>query len=71
MPHHDQLVGLPDRTQPGLKVLFITGCADSAASAGSLLGTGMEVMIKPFSLDDFAHKVAALTAPGRAEATQT
>jgi CheY-like chemotaxis protein len=56
--------------QPQLKVLVITGYADRAGAVGSLLGTGMDIMIKPFSLDDFARKVSALTAAGPAPATQ-
>jgi signal transduction histidine kinase/ActR/RegA family two-component response regulator len=56
-----QLADAAREQRPGLKVLFITGYDAAAASAESLLGTGMEIMIKPFRLDDFAHKVAKMT----------
>jgi CheY-like chemotaxis protein len=56
-----QLADAAREQRPGLKVLFITGYDAAAASAGSLVGTGMEIMIKPFRLDDFAHKVAKMT----------
>jgi signal transduction histidine kinase len=37
--------------RPGLKVLFMTGYADSAAKAGGFLEPGMKLMAKPFVLD--------------------
>lgn len=46
--------------RPNLRVMFITGYAEKSASEGGLLATGMEVMIKPFGLDDFAFKVATM-----------
>lgn len=46
--------------RPSLRVMFITGYAEKSASEGGLLATGMEVMIKPFGLDDFAFKVATM-----------
>ena len=56
-----QLADAARELLPGLKVLFITGYDAAAASSESLQGTGMEIMIKPFRLDDFAHKVAKMT----------
>lgn len=46
--------------RPGLKVLFITGYADTAAVGNGRLDPGMEVMTKPFEIGAFAGKVRAL-----------
>lgn len=43
-----------------LKVLFITGFAETAASGVGLTASGMQVLIKPFSLTTFATKVRAM-----------
>jgi signal transduction histidine kinase/CheY-like chemotaxis protein len=60
-----QLADAGRKLRPALKVLFITGYADKAASAGGLAGQDMEVMIKPFGLDEFEGKVSSMTAtPG-------
>ena len=60
-----QLADVAREHRPELKVLFITGYADKAASANGLAGKDMEVMIKPFGLDEFEHKVSAMTAAVR------
>lgn len=57
-----QLADAGRKLRPELKVLFITGYADSAASAGGLAGQDMEVMVKPFGLDAFERKVSDMTA---------
>lgn len=46
--------------RPDLKVLFITGYADTAVVGNGRLDTGMEVMTKPFEIGAFARKVRAL-----------
>ncbi len=43
-----------------LKVLFITGYADTAAVGNGRLEAGMEVLTKPFELGAFARKVRVL-----------
>ena len=48
--------------RPGLKVLFITGYAESAAVGGSDLASGMGVLTKPFAMDELARKIRALLA---------
>ena len=64
-------VGLPDvngrqladsarRERPNLKVLFMTGYAENAAIAGGFLDTGMAMITKPFSVEDFAARVRAM-----------
>jgi len=49
--------------RPGLKVMFITGFADKVAAGSSLQASGMEVMLKPFDLDQFTKKVSGLLRP--------
>ena len=46
--------------RPGLKVLFITGYAETAAIGKSRLEEGMTVITKPFAIDDLARKVREL-----------
>ena len=46
--------------RPGLKVLFITGYAETAAVGNGHLDPGMAVMTKPFAMDDLAGKIRAL-----------
>ena len=58
-----QLADAGREQRPGLKVMFITGYADKAVSADSWAG-GMEIMPKPFGLDDFTRKVAAMIRTG-------
>jgi CheY-like chemotaxis protein len=42
--------------RPGLKVLFMTGYAESAATSG-FLEKGMEIITKPFTMDKLAVKI--------------
>lgn len=46
--------------RPDLKVLFITGYADSAFEGEGHLGPQMEVLTKPFSVDAFAARISKL-----------
>ncbi len=46
--------------RPGLRVLFITGYADTATVGNGRLDHGMEVMTKPFEISALTHKVRAL-----------
>jgi DNA-binding response OmpR family regulator len=46
--------------RPGLKVLFITGYANTAAVGNGQLDHGMEVLTKPFEISAFANKVRTL-----------
>jgi PAS domain S-box-containing protein len=43
---------------PDLKVLFITGYAENAAVGNGHLDPGMELLTKPFALDDLTRKVS-------------
>ncbi|NVZ64856.1 PAS domain S-box protein [Pseudomonas gingeri] len=55
-----QLAELARRTRPGLKVLFVTGYAESSVIGDGDLAPGMQVMAKPFALDDLAGRVRQL-----------
>ena len=46
--------------RPGLKVLFITGYADTAAVGNGRIDHGMEVLTKPFEISTLTRKVRAL-----------
>ncbi|WYX08556.1 response regulator [Achromobacter xylosoxidans] len=45
------------RAHPGLKVLLMTGYAESAARGSGFLDAGMELIVKPFALDALAQRV--------------
>ena len=47
----------------GLKVLFITGYADSAVLSHHHLEPGMQVLTKPFAMEDLASRVRGLINP--------
>lgn len=51
-------------TRPKLKVLFITGYAENAVLNHGHLDRGMQIMTKPFQIDDFARKVKDLISDG-------
>ncbi|HSW19020.1 MAG TPA: ATP-binding protein [Ramlibacter sp.] len=50
--------------RPDLKVLFITGYAENAATGRELLDQGMHVLAKPFEIIALAQKVRAMTGGG-------
>jgi PAS domain S-box-containing protein len=45
--------------RPGLKVIFMTGYAENAASAQGFLEPGMTMVTKPFAMDVLAAKIRA------------
>ena len=47
----------------GLKVLFITGYADNAVLSHHHLAPGMQLLTKPFAMDELASRVRDLIAP--------
>ena len=55
-----QLADAAREQRPGLKVLFLTGYAESAAVGNGLMEQGMEVMTKPFDLEKFVTKVQGM-----------
>jgi hypothetical protein len=57
-----QLADRAREARPGLKVLFITGYAESAAISEGFLQPGMEMITKPFDLDNLARRVRAMVS---------
>ncbi len=55
-----QLADAARTHRPGLKVLFITGFAESVAVRNGAMEPGMEIMTKPFALDALAAKIRAM-----------
>jgi PAS domain S-box-containing protein len=51
-----QLADAARLTRPGLKVLFVTGYSEDAAGS-AFLGPGMEILIKPFTMEALASKI--------------
>jgi DNA-binding response OmpR family regulator len=46
--------------RPDLKILFITGYAESVALSGGFLQPGMEMITKPFDLADLSQRIRAM-----------
>jgi hypothetical protein len=57
-----QLADQAREMRPGLKVLFITGYAESVAMAGGFLKPGMEMITKPFDLGNLSRRVRAMVS---------
>lgn len=49
------------KRHPSLKVLFMTGYAKEAPVRGEFLGDGMDMIAKPFAVDELAGRVHAMT----------
>jgi PAS domain S-box-containing protein len=57
-----QLADQARETRPGLKVLFITGYAESVAISEGFLHPGMEMITKPFDLDNLSQRIRAMVS---------
>jgi CheY-like chemotaxis protein len=57
-----QLADAVRQQRPNLKVLFITGYAETASLGNGRREQGMEIMIKPFTVDAFLAKVQEMTS---------
>ena len=57
-----QLADLARETRPDLKILFITGYAESVAIADGFLQPGMEMITKPFDLDHLSQRIRAMAS---------
>jgi len=55
-----QLAEIARQHRPGLRVLFMTGYARNAQVRGDFLDAGMDMLTKPFSIDDLAQRVRGL-----------
>ncbi len=61
-----QLADAARAAHPGLKVLLMTGYAESAARGSGFLDSGMELIVKPFALDVLAMRVRRMLETGAA-----
>ena len=43
--------------QPDMKVLFVTGYAENAVVGNGHLDPGMQIMTKPFAIEDMGNKI--------------
>jgi PAS domain S-box-containing protein len=57
-----QLADQARETRPGLKILFITGYAENVAIADGFLQPGMEMITKPFDLDNLSRRVREMVS---------
>jgi DNA-binding response OmpR family regulator len=57
-----QLADQAREMRPTLKVLFITGYAESVAIADGFLQPGMEMITKPFDLGNLSRRVRAMVS---------
>lgn len=55
-----QLAEIARSHRPDLPVLFVTGYAENAAIRASFVGSNMDMVAKPFSLEDLAMKIEAM-----------
>ena len=70
-----QLAEVARQHRPGLKVLFMTGYARNAQNLGDFLEDGMDLLTKPFTVDELALRVRTMlenprrpdAAPSRSE----
>ena len=59
-----QIAEIGRQHRPGLPVLFMTGYAQSAAARSEFLAPGMEMIAKPFAMDELAAKIREMLAGG-------
>jgi PAS domain S-box-containing protein len=57
-----QLADQARETRPDLKILFITGYAESVAIANGFLQPGMEMITKPFDLDNLSRRIRGMVS---------
>jgi PAS domain S-box-containing protein len=57
-----ELAGKARETRPDLKILFITGYAESAALSNGFLQRDMELITKPFELDHLSQRIRGMVS---------
>ncbi|MEA2882143.1 MAG: hypothetical protein QOH32_1399, partial [Bradyrhizobium sp.] len=57
-----QLADQARETRPELKILFITGYAENVAIANGFLQPGMEMITKPFDLDNLSQRIRQMVS---------
>ncbi|MBC7547372.1 MAG: PAS domain S-box protein, partial [Polaromonas sp.] len=55
-----QIAEIARQHRPGLRVLFMTGYAEKAASRAKFLAPGMEIISKPFTMDALAARIGSM-----------
>lgn len=55
-----QLAEIAMERRPGLKVLFVTGYAEQAAVRNGLLSEGMQMITKPFVIEELANRIRSI-----------
>ena len=55
-----QLAEIAMDRRPGLKVLFVTGYAEQAAVRNGLLREGMQMITKPFVIEELANRIRSI-----------
>ncbi|KQW66970.1 hypothetical protein ASE17_19905 [Phenylobacterium sp. Root77] len=55
-----QLAEVARDVRPELAILFITGYAENAATQASFHGTNVQMITKPFAIDDLAAKIGEM-----------
>ncbi|PVZ13681.1 MULTISPECIES: PAS domain-containing hybrid sensor histidine kinase/response regulator [unclassified Pseudomonas] len=60
-----QLAEIARQRRPGLKVLFMTGYAEKAAQREEIRAQGMDIVGKPFTLDELAVRVRGMLGDRR------
>jgi PAS domain S-box-containing protein len=59
-----QLAEIARESRPGLPILFMTGYAEQAADQAAFLEPGMEIITKPFAIEQLARRIGAILRPG-------
>ncbi len=59
-----QLAEIARKTRPTLPILFMTGYAMEALDQSRFLDQGMEMITKPFSIDEFGRRIRAIMGRG-------
>jgi PAS domain S-box-containing protein len=57
-----QLADQAREIRPGLKILFVTGYAESVVISDGFLQPGMEMITKPFDLDHLSRRIRAMVS---------
>jgi CheY-like chemotaxis protein len=57
-----QLADQARETRPNLKILFITGYAENVAISDGFLQPGMEMITKPFDLDNLSRRIREMVS---------
>ena len=61
-PAGDRILSLPDLLRPGLKLLFMTGYTRNAIVHAGVLDPDVQMIAKPFSLEQLAAKLTLVLA---------